>query len=966
MSILFNNDLRPIETKLFLSKLSALLERLRVQYQSGQYNTQEEIIAEFSRALDKFYSSARTPFLALRPAEEGEVPSIDDYNDCFEEVGWDLSISFAELETLEKTVLRNFNYMVSERDKLNKLVKQISSKAGDYVLYSEDPLGDVIYFKDSFSDVSKIDLDSSLLSKPQCDISQAEGIVTLPVIREGPPTDKKADVQINAVSNGTAGNYREVGAEAYHDKLADILDGNPYTWFEYERVQTTKEENTEALKLDLTLYFDTPQIINFIKINPNNFGTQIPVSIQAIDTSLDRKTRISIKDDIPIADFLQEDEKDVFSLAPSTSKYAGQGLYTFTPRKVKYVHVLLEQATPCPITTTSGLKWRYAIGVRDIELHALRFQSEGDIVSLPFTSTREIQKVSLLASENPLQVSELADIKHQVSPDDGATWYDIQPQDRIGTEIPEILEFNTNSENAIPTASAVYSLRHRMLFNRNADKFTSGSSTFRQEVKKGADILGVPSLSPLSLNLSRPSVTGTVALMNPLWGARAWDGKIATHKHIVGRSTGIAGMRFQLPDNIKELLVSGDLTRDEIVVWIDNDPGWERVGDLNGEATTAEKYALSINGELLFGKDSDGAAAGKVPNAGSYIGITFKEEDLALSASSPYACELIFPTDGDKENVSIYRTDSTVEGNTLDLKPGALIHRLPHKNIVSPLNPDAFDPDPGDAFQVLVTKESDLDLAGEYYVDYENGIIRTITETSSSATTTVTYDYVPKVELSIDQWDFVESADNVYQKIAIKDEGYSNYSCLETKGTEDDLTASSRVTSLTYSPVVPRTIVFSKDKPFTGDGVNGAAPVEVAYIDGVQEFDKEDANINLDGYYSVDYKNGIIYVSPDDTFGDDPGTVNYQYTNFQAVYNIARMVDPKEFTVASDGQSVSISEKETLKVWGQKDSDIRHDALLKAQYDYVASTRESIEELEPFFSPICRHIVYKILPKGRI
>jgi hypothetical protein len=246
----------------------------------------------------------------------------------------------------------------------------------------------------------------------------------------------------------------------------------------------------------------------------------------------------------------------------------------------------------------------------------------------------------------------------------------------------------------------------------------------------------------------------------------------------------------------------------------------------------------------------------------------------------------------------------------------------------------------------------------QYSIDYDNGIIYCKDGTSSDGDVTLTYSYTPKVELSVDQWDFVESADNIYQKIAIKDEGYSNYA-VENEGLPSGLV---RVADLAEDTVVPRTIEFSADSPFA----SGATPVEVAYIDGVQEFDKEDTAINLDGYYSVDYKNGIIYVSPDDTFKSSPGEVDYQYTNFEAVYNIARVVDSNAFTVAADGQSVSISEKETLKVWGQRDVDIRHDTLLKAQYDYVASTRESIEELEEFFSPICRDVVFKILPKGRL
>ncbi|MHA2066450.1 MAG: hypothetical protein ACXABY_18925, partial [Candidatus Thorarchaeota archaeon] len=187
---MFNRDLRQIDATVFLNKLSVLLERLNLQYRDGTFQTQEDVIEEFNRVLKEFYERASTPFLRLRPAVKGTSPSYLEYNDSFQELSWDLDIIFKELATLEETVLKNFNYTLSERDKLNKLVKRVSSKVGDYVLYSEDPIGDTIYFKDSFNDVSKTDFGSDLLSEKQCEIDVAEGIVTLPVIRTDTPTSK--------------------------------------------------------------------------------------------------------------------------------------------------------------------------------------------------------------------------------------------------------------------------------------------------------------------------------------------------------------------------------------------------------------------------------------------------------------------------------------------------------------------------------------------------------------------------------------------------------------------------------------------------------------------------------------------------------------------------------------------------------------------------------------------------------
>lgn len=982
---MFNKDLRPVDTTIFLNKLSALLERLNLQYRDGTFQTQEDVIEEFNRVLKDFYDRASTPFLRLRPAREGFSPSYLEYNDSFQELSWDLDIIFKELVTLEGTILKNFNHTLSEKDKLGKLVKRVSSKVGDYVLYSEDPIGNTIYFKDSFNDVSKIDFGSELLSGKQCEISVAEGIVTLPVIRSDTPTSKATKAQINESSGpgGSIGNYQEIGV-APHDDIRDILDNNPDTWFEYERVQRSKAEDTRTLVLDLTLYFEEPQVINFIRINPNNFGTQTPILVEQIDTSYDGNIRISVKDDVPISGFLQEDEEDIFTLAPSTSKYAGQGLYTFTPRKVKYIHLVLKQETPYLISTPAGQRWRYAIGIRDIEVKAIPYEANGDIISSAYDSPVEVKKVSLLASENPAEASELADITHQISADDGATWHDIQPQDRSGTDIPEILNFNTSDEQAITTPSPVSSLRHRMLLSRDAEKFKEGSSTLSTIVEGGSDILGLPSTSPMILGLTRSPVLGTVRLMNPLWGARALgglkiienvDGKQETRRPViraVGRSTGQPNQEFKevLSQEIGEGFVNiwstdpgGPNDTNEVIVWIDNDPTWRRVGSFSG---AVDQYKITNDGSIIFGDGTDG----NVPDAGALIGFTLREERLSPSASTPYTCDLALSTDGDKKNVKIYRMDEDViltSAQGISLRPGAKVIRLPHKLIAntSGLNGLTFSDGDGGGepfFDEVLFEDGSSELSTtQYSVDYENGILYSFDGVDTDASGwKVTYTYTPRVELSENDWDFIVGADRKYNRLSIKETGYADI-LVENHA----LTADVRVVDLGYKSIVPGSITFSLSSPFD----SGTPPHEVPFIDGETEFKREDDAIIIEGYYSVDYANGLLYAAPGDPFGGalskiigSPGNITFRYTNFIACYNIGKFMSSDSYTVDTVAQSISISEREALKLWGDRDADVANKRLVKAIYDYVQTTRESIEELEPYFTPIVRDIVVKILP----
>lgn len=961
----YNKDLRPVDTTLFLNKLSVLMERLKTQYADGTFKTQTDVIDEFNRLIGVFYGSLSTPFLQTREALEGTPPSYEAFNESFEELGWDLKVLFLELATLEETILGNFNYMVTERDKLTKILKRVSSKVGDYILYSSDPIGNAFYFKDSYNDVSKIDFGSSLLTATQCEIHQDEGVVTLPITASA-KSSVSMQVKINEdTSNGVVGNNQEL-SKAPHNDLRDILDSNPDTWFEYERVQAKLLDNTEPLKLTMTLFSEKPQVVNHIKINPNNFGAQTPVYIVAIDTSLDGSQWISVKDEIPISDFLQEDEENVFTLAPSTSKFSGQGLYSFTPRKVKYVRVRLEQSTPYEIDTPAGYRWRYAIGIRDLEAHAIRYEKEGDIISTAFAAPSEIQKVTVLASENPTEESVLADITHQLSPDDGAVWYDIQPQDRSGQDVPEILSFNTGLEGSIQTERPVISLRHRMVIKRDKEQFEEGAVVLRTQERLTSDLLTIPQISPSTLNLSRPPVPGTTVLFNPLWGSRVHGGTFVIDDleswkitrpipQKVGRSTGETGMTLQMP--ISEFIQDGTIDLDEVVVWVDGDTGWARVGSFSTASATDKVYTISTDGVIQFGSGDPASPAGYVPNSGAIIGFTLREERLQPSSSSPYRCDLKLSTDGDKKNIRIYRRGSYDEvASTLTLKPAATIHRTPHRFIESTPN---FINGAGvfDTKVPFVNGSQELTAIGEYSIDTRRGILYSFTPTPDSGSPVrMQYSYTPWTRITDNQWDF-DSQSEDFSSIALKDNAYL------TRHGGKQLVAftGKRVISLGHSNVVPKSIIFP-DAMFE----SGQPPFELTYIDGVAEF--KAASIggpDLRGRFSVDYESGILYVSQSDTIAlTDPGELQYEFTDYVITYNVARKLGSDEYDIDEANGIITLDTNTMLQVWGREDVDATRNSLLKAVYKYVVMTRESIKDLEPYFSPIVRDVVIKALPKG--
>jgi len=1007
-----NKYLKPFDSTLISNKLGVLLERLEKQLQDGTFQTQQETVQEILKAIRKFYEDDVGPLLKLRDVKPGTPPIRNDYNDLFEETGQDLTVIFKELSTLENLVLKNFNFMVSERDSVTKLLKRVDSKLGDYILYVDEPTVDTMHFLDSFNDVSRTDFGAELLESKQCEILPAEGIVTLPIIRDGTENSKAAKVTVNANSNGTIGNYQELYV-APHDDINDILDSNPDTWFEYERVQSTLQENIAPLVLDLTFYFDKTEIINHIRVNPNNFGTVVPTMIDNIQTSYDGKEWTSIKDDIPVLDFIGEDEEDIFTLAPSTSKFAGQGLYTFTPRKVKYVRITLQQDTAYTIDTSSGPRYRYAIGLRDVEFFAHRYEAKGEIISLPFNTDKEIQKISLIAGENPVEQSVLADIRHQVSIDDGSSWHDIQPQARSGMDTPEILNINTSDTDAIMTANPVYSVRHRMIFERDASKFVEGVSELARKTKKTAELFAIPSRSPLKFALSRPPIDGTVSLINPIWGGRdlipgdnaglpgaTGDNKLGVRKYVLGISNGRQD-EFDIPLDLLEL----DISLDEVYIWIDN-VRWLRVGAFSEKTLdpwfenddiylcpTSRVYTLSREGKLRFrGPDNysfgqgEQQALGAIPPAGSVVSFTLQWEYLSITPNPPHTSTLLLPTDGEKSNVKIFRigrtrktTPALEDPGSFKLKGGVTSWNLPHKSILYPPGESFCNSTewfktnaPGDSRKVdYIDGETefldDFIPAGGYTqywsLDADKGRLYSSVVSPADEDLYVYYIYYDFQWLSESDWDFVKSPDGLYQEIEINENVY-----VEEEAT---LTIDNAYDGHTYIDTGGGTFGFRmvpKSVKLTSAMLaNDPTPHQVPFVDGVAEFTQVSGDIETDGLYSIDIKEGIIYLGGElEIDAEEEHTLAYNFTRYGVLYNMARPLESDEYTLDIANGEIEIDDKEALRIWSNRYSDVKNDALVRVSYEYAVDTGENVKDLEPYFSPVCRAFALKILPIGSL
>lgn len=851
-----NRNLIPVKTSIFRNKLSKILERLHQDRDKIPLQTQEAIVAEAVKLLSAFYKTIAEPGFNPTPVVAGTKPDADDYNSNLLTLKDDIDILFSELENLESIVLEHFNLLATQANRLNSRVKRVASSIVDYELFTRLPIKNSLFITDSFTDTSKIELNSKLLNSNQCEIDTPEGIVKLPI--DG-ANSKNINITIkpfiNSNSNGRVGNNEEIGARL-NGEVSVVTDNNPDTWFEYERVVV--EDDGVPLVLDLTLNLDTEQVINFIRVNPNNFGTKTEIEIQEIATSLDGLTYKSIKDEFKIPGLLITDEQNIFNLAPATSKFAGQGLFSFTPRFAKYVRLVLRQLSPYLINTVHGSQLRYAIGLRDIEVDGLAYLNSGELVSNVFSIDSEIKKVALRTSQSPAQVSDLGSITHQISLDDGNSWIKIEPLEQDGSlnisNAREVLNINTEDIGSISTPSPVKSLRYKALLKREDTGFTSSSTAFAEEIQPITELKSIPLVEPWVFTLDQNPIVDSVAVIDPNFGSRG----NFQYKYLLAQATG-NNMGFVLPwDNLRLDKVKEKISdiwqvsfRDLFTVYVAGER-WTQIPDLSTAGESDKVYQITTGSRLLnshiglpakgpifteihlvnssielkFGDGFNGLS----PPVGSAIEILFTDERLFPVSKQVHKSGILFPTGIDKSAVSIYRKGFVLSHNQ-QLKPGLNIHNLSHRNIVLDSDhPIRFTSSIFTNRKIykngLAAPEGELETSGDYSVDTERGIVYSYDRTGTSGGT-VTYSYQDQVELNETQWDWGDDLPT-HRSVIIKDSGW-----VPNKITSVAVPEGVKKINLEHLSILEGSVQFTGIDSFSSS--ENPFIKEVPFIDGVSE-----------------------------------------------------------------------------------------------------------------------------------
>ena len=924
------------------------------------------------------------PLLQPMQVRAGDPFHKEPYALNFQDGIANIQLIFQWLQSIGKSNLALYNNLMGQYLGLKEQVNRLLSKTNDLKLFLLDSAGGVFSCGDSFNNTSKVDLISDR-TMPVARVDITPGIVTLP-LADNPAAVTIQGVQINSTSNGIMGNNQQSGVTNPHNDPQVIIDGSPATWFEFESVSNGLRDT--PLILDFTLSLDKTRVINQCNVQLNNFGTADWPELDDLLISQDGKSFLSLKSE------LSQAPNGINPQQNSTNSNPGTVSYNFLPRQVRYLRLILRQGGYYLIDTVNGPMHRYAIGVAEVNLQSLNFQSSGEFISLPFNFSIDIKK-AMLAINNSCLPTGVCQMSHYLSPDRGKTWVQIQPNTGISTQVPKVINFNTQDPGAIQTPDPVMSLCYRAVLTRDESQLSNQSSLV-QYINNAKELVRVPLSFPYKLSLDYQPINDSISLHFPCIGSRGLDRNI-----LLGSSDGSADQTFQIPLTLP--------TQPE-KVWV-NKQLWRRVDDLSSSTETSRVYVVNrITSTIQFGN----GVKGMIPPASFQIFLELTREHLFFKIGDTIQTDLRYPA---FSGFQLFQIGLEQTADHERLARGATVYRL--QNTFISTSPTFTNDTTGVFLQekTFLDGINELAAAGDYSIDYRYGNLYSKTISPTNQNISISYGYRPKTIVSNDYWQLMNdrtlvlspqafySQDVVDENLSNQDgfytiqlanngilvnslkfstkaeltqelpyyDGVSEFNGLVFQKNESVPTGSNLFT-LQYLPVQGYEIIFSDTEVFADevteiDQVIAGGNYYINYITGrvttylptnggtISYYYHTDID-NLDQSFSVDYRWGKVYLYRPLTAG---ATVSYKFCAYEAAYYIAEPVPVSAYELHPATREVVFTDPSYINLLRKR---FTSDDLLEANYQYVDQASLNQAGVAKMFTPILFDYSLKIIPQG--
>lgn len=897
------------------TKLKTVLDELNKELIDSRLSTKEDVASLFNKVIREYYQNLNRSLFQYKPVASGIDPDITKINNDYFTIFNDLRILYTSLKNTRDLLTSNYNTLAGMTYKIKTDIADASSKLIDYKIQNTTKFEPA--YLDSFFNLSKVETDDSKFNKTKAFVDTFNSNVVLPLDGEA-TAGKVKKFSIIEDSIGTSGNNQEVGAIA-RDNLKLAIDNSIDTWFEFEQVGSNELELPTALNVKLE--FEEEFFFNLLDITTVQMPNGSYPAILEIKGSLDGSSFFDLK---PL--YLGETGRDsvgntVIQLGSKPENPGESNFLYFTPRKVKYLSIKFIEDSSYLIRTSGGIKYRRAIGLRELKAKSQKFKNEGQFISTTYLSNKEISKIALFTKEY-LPLNFKTTFNYFISIDNGLNWEQISPSQKVKENIPEILNYNidfldSSKKTNVPVSSV--KLKTDFLIEES-EETTSITASFTK--KKQTEFTN---LTPGGKSIQLEKVPfGQVLLYKTNYGSVGKD----NYFKIPNSSLKELADRYllQLPMDVFD---SQSIQIDQETLFIDNYL-WTRVNEIDGSHdSTSLVYEFDyVNNLITFHKDISSTRAGKKPNGDIYFRL--KRENVSFKPGvDGTIIKTSFPHDAIKENISVYSLKESTTNVQYKLKNFASVHRL----TVEEIDSITVNTDVNDILQnekPFINGVIELSTDGDYSIDKKRGIIYTFKPLNGTEEVLITVSYMEKLPL-----DFSITNGELITTSEVK---------RDNKTFSFDLVDETYAIDLGLRNIEERSLVFLV--------FPDSMTTEVNFSDIHTEFNE----VGTTGKYAIDYKNGVLYLQ-NKISGKLSGTlVN---SNYFAEYNITYKIPESDYTLVTGERRIDFTDRFISDLFNTSANETLPSSLLKVEYEYTEDVKESLSELFPYTTPFLME--YKII-----
>jgi hypothetical protein len=329
--------------------MTAILRRLSSEYERGEIKSPAELQHRVYHSLQKFYESIGFP--TFHQIHAWGPPYSSDHNQMMQQILTDIDTLYGEIQYMTEDIRGNFEQVELERQSFTKRISEVETILRR-IEANFTELDDVLAFRDDFTSIDRYNKEA--VSGTAAYLSADEGILTLNRTN-GESFNEYATITI-LKGDGLPGNTHIVrstgdslkfdGEENLHINLADILDQNSDTWFEYELFELTRQaeditqrkdfryrepikwidRDVESMRCVIQIELPKAKVMNWVSIMP-----YIPADRGALPSRIEK--------------VVVSDEKGTIKGMGFEELFASGKAFVFPRQKCKTITIYLRQDT---------------------------------------------------------------------------------------------------------------------------------------------------------------------------------------------------------------------------------------------------------------------------------------------------------------------------------------------------------------------------------------------------------------------------------------------------------------------------------------------------------------------------------------------------------------------------------------------------------------------------------------------